>query len=200
VSPSHSDALAEAEKNKGWASRRRLGTPATPQEATPAEADETIGFGPEAAVLVAEIPKSGNRWNQANFTQQTYQEFFGAKVGKQHRILLQQVGPSGEVGELESRPSVEVRSHNYRFELAAASGVPYPSSRNRPVAVFIRQPNGVFLYRLLLPVDPDYKTVAELLTDEWAGSSRLMRRVRIDATNLKSRWPEAPFWKIHAHT
>jgi len=50
-----------------------------------------------AAVLVAEIPQSGNRWNQANFDLDNYQNFFGAREGadrlrrpaQRHRRLQQ---------------------------------------------------------------------------------------------------------------
>ena len=106
-------------------------------------------------VLVAEIPKSGDRWAQANFDQANYEEFFGAKVGSQRRISLHHVDASGVLGDVESRPSVEVLSQNYRFELAAARGLAYPTGAP-PIGVFLRLTTGEFLYCLLLPGDPGF--------------------------------------------
>ncbi|MEK7153263.1 MAG: hypothetical protein AAB834_04905, partial [Patescibacteria group bacterium] len=80
-------------------------------------------------VLIAEIPKSGDRWRQANFDKQSFVDFFGAEPGNNNqRILLRNVSPEGKLGEVESRPSVSVISQNYRFELGAAAGLDYPKA------------------------------------------------------------------------
>ncbi len=114
-------------------------------------------------MLVAEIPKAGNRWAQANFDLANYEGFFGAKVGSQRRISLHHVDASGALGEVESRPSVEVASQNYRFELAAARGRDYPSEGS-PIGVFLRLGTGEFLYALLLPGEAGYRQVDNLLS------------------------------------
>ena len=102
-------------------------------------------------VLIAEIPKSGTRWKQANFDITTFQQFFGATPGdNSQRVLLRAVNGEGVLGEIESRPSVSVQSQNYRFELDAASGIPYPEN-GRPVGVFVKISPRVFLYILSLP-------------------------------------------------
>jgi hypothetical protein len=70
-------------------------------------------------ILVAEIPKSDVRWSQANFDRDNYEHFFGARVGTQRRIFLYQVADDGGLGELESRPSVEVKSKNVSIQVLA---------------------------------------------------------------------------------
>jgi hypothetical protein len=150
---------------------------------------------PGNPVLIAEIPRSGDRWKQANFPQEYYTGFFGARIGSQRRILLQSVSADGTLGELESRPSIEVRSQNYRFELAAAGGLEYPRE-GRPIGIFVRVPSGRFLYRLLLPGDPGFDNVKELLETRTRAQGNALKRVQIEAAVLHGAWEAAPFWTL----
>ena len=50
------------------------------------------------AVLIAEIPKSGDRWNQANFDLETFRNYFGAIPGHTQRIILTHIDSEGRVG------------------------------------------------------------------------------------------------------
>lgn len=135
-----------------------------------------------AAVLIAEIPRSGDRWNQANFDVETFCKFFGATPGKTQRILLTHISHKGIVGPQEVRPSVSVSSHNYRFELEAASGISYPSS-GRPIVVFVRVATRTFRYRLLMPGTSEHRLADEYLKSH---SSFLANRVRRLTTNVKA--------------
>ncbi|PPG91352.1 hypothetical protein C5C39_07240 [Rathayibacter sp. AY1F3] len=144
--------------------------------------------------LVAEIPKSKKRWSQANFDQENYEQFFGATVGSQKRIVLQHVGADGSIGEIESRPSVEVVSKNYRFELAAARNLPYPD-QGRPIGIFVRIETGQFLYSLLMPADANYTQASRFLKEQWSGHNRLMRRVRLNVGQVQASIPELGIWK-----
>lgn len=144
-------------------------------------------------VLVAEIPKSGDRWAQANFDLDNYEQFFGAKAGTQRRISLHHVDAGGAIGDVESRPSVEVASQNYRFELAAARGVAYPAGGS-PIGVFLRLATGEFLYSLLLPGDPGYTDVSQLLAAHWTGPTGRKRRVRFTADVVRAAWPAGRIW------
>lgn len=145
------------------------------------------------AVLVAEIPQSGNRWNQANFTKNDFRNFFGATEGAVQRILLQHVNADGTPGQLESRPSVSVISKNFRFELGAAAGLNYPKS-GRPIGVFVRVATRTFKYRLLMPADPDYNLVFKFLKSEFKGRADRMRRVTTTTSALRQAWPTSPLW------
>jgi hypothetical protein len=144
-------------------------------------------------VLVAEIPRSGDRWAQANFDIETYENFFGAKVGSQRRVMLYHVDEAGDLAPVESRPSVEVASQNYRFELAAASGLPYPA-KGRPIGVFARLSTGQFMYMLLFPGDPGHAEMEQLLATSWAGRQDRMRRLTFEASEVRDAWPECPLW------
>lgn len=144
-------------------------------------------------VLIAEIPKSGDRWAQANFDLENYEQFFGAKAGTQRRITLHHVDGGGSIGDVESRPSVEVASQNYRFELAAARGRAYPTG-GAPIGVFLRLGTGEFLYSLLFPGDIGYAQVDGLLATHWHGRADRKRRVRLSADEVRAAWPNAPLW------
>jgi len=177
--------IERARKNTG--NERSLRAPRTPPPRPP-----TISTAVEE-VLVAEIPKAGNRWAQANFDLANYEGFFGAKVGSQRRISLHHVDVSGALGEVESRPSVEVASQNYRFELAAARGRDYPSEGS-PIGVFLRLGTGEFLYALLLPGEAGYRQVDNLLRAKWQGRIDRKRRVRCTVEELQAAWPDSPLW------
>ena len=179
--------LEQAAKNTGN-ERSLRSTPST----TPTKLD--IASSVEE-VLVAEIPKAGDRWAQANFDQENYEGFFGAKVGSQRRISLHHVDGAGDLSDVESRPSVEVASQNYRFELAAARGLAYPAA-GPPIGVFLRLATGEFLYSLLLPGDAGYQDVDGLLTANWHGRADRKRRVRFTAGKLRAAWPTSPLWLV----
>jgi len=162
-----------------------------PRTAAPKEAATQQGV----EMLVAEIPGGTNlRWGQANFDRQNYEDFFGARVGTQKRIFLYHVAEDGGLGDLESRPSVEVKSQNYRFELSAARGVDYPSD-GRPIGVFLRLATDEFLYMLLLPDSPHYPAVSGFIESHWTGRADRMRRVRTNVEELRAAWPNAPLWQ-----
>lgn len=178
---------ARAEKNTG--NERSLRTTPTTTSARP-----TVASSIEE-VLVAEIPRAGDRWAQANFDLDNYEGFFGAKVGSQRRISLHNVDSAGAVGEVESRPSVEVVSQNYRFELAAARGLAYPTAGS-PIGVFLRLATGEFLYSLLLPGDPGYADIDQLLAAHWHGRADRKRRVRFNADQVRNAWPDSSLWTV----
>lgn len=170
--------------------RPRTGDVARPtkEEASPAENDRRV--------LVAEIPRGSNRWNQANFDLGTYTRFFGAKIGTQRNVRLQHVESDGSLGAPETRPTVEVKSRNFRLELQAASGLAYPAA-GRPIAVFVERAIGDYLYRLVLPThSTDHKAVSQLLKDQWRGRTDRMRRVITRTSELRRYWPSSPLWNV----
>ncbi|CAG7571020.1 phospholipase D-like protein [Barrientosiimonas humi] len=177
--------LVRVKQNSGNERSLRTPVPAPPPKSPAAASVDEI--------LIAEIPRAGNRWAQANFDLHNYENFFGAKVGSQRRISLRQVDSTGTIGELESRPSVEVASQNYRFELAAARGLPYPSNGS-PIGVFLRLATGEFLYSLLLPGEPGYQEIETLLAGNWHGRTDRRRRVRFNEDQVRAAWPTSPLW------
>jgi len=137
-------------------------------------------FQESSTVLFAEIPRSGNRWNQANFDVGTFESFFGATAGdNSQRILLRNAESDRVLGDIEIRPSVSVRSLNYRFELEAAAGLAYPAT-GRPIGIFIRLSTRMFIYRIFMPhTGEKYNEIVDWMRLNWQGrSDRMMRIVK----------------------
>ena len=171
--------------------------PATKEDEV--EQEEADGEGaagltiPTCDVLLAEIPRAADRWNQANFDLNTFRNFFGAEPGEFRRIVLQHVGADGELGSVENRQSVSVKSQNYRFEIDAAAGLAYPAN-GRPVGVFVKIAPRTFRYRLMMPNDPDYQMVKAILDVQWKGRADRMRRVVTTTDLVRQAWPDSPLW------
>ena len=150
----------------------------------------------ESDVLIAEIPRSGNRWKQANFDKNTFENYFGATCGENgaYRILLKCVNFDGSMCETEIRPSVSVSSQNYRFELDAANGLAYPSDGNRPIAVFARVSQRDFIYTLLMPEQDGYTTVLSFISKKEKRSAK-MRRLTFSAGEVLKNVPSLSIWQ-----
>ena len=147
-------------------------------------------------VLVAEIPKSGSRWQQVNFDKNSFEDFFGATCGENgvYRILFRNMGHDGILHDVEVRPSVSVSSQNYRFELDAAKGLDYPNGKDRPIGVFVKVSSRDFMYELLMPGDEAYSACIEVLDSKEAYSTR-MRRLRFYCQEIYQRTSSLALWK-----
>jgi len=138
------------------------------------------------SVLIAEIPKSGNRWNQANFDLETFQNYFGATPGNTQRIILTHISTTGVAAPEEVRPSVAVKSHNFRFELEAASGLDYPDD-GRPICVFVRVATRTFRYRLLMPGTDAYSSAKSYLSENCKATGRALNRCITTVSAVKRK-------------
>lgn len=149
-------------------------------------------------VLVAEIPNSGNRWKQANFNVDVFKGFFGgvAGVNEERRILLRHVDATGNLEELEVRPTVSVRSQNYRVELNAAAGLEYPNGDERPIGVFIKVSTRTFIYSLVMPGNLNYNEVVGYLNNSQPRVGNRMRRYLTNVEGLRRNCPNLGFWSI----
>lgn len=153
-----------------------------------------------AAVLLAEIPRWTYRPGQANFHLEDYRDFFGAREDVADRLVVFcHVNADGSRAEFErDRPPVAVRSQNYRFELAAATGA-YPDSPDlRPIGVFVHVAVRTFLYRILHHNDPQYATVRAILLRRALPRRRAdeMHRARMTVEELGRDWPASPVWRL----
>lgn len=158
------------------------------------EEDDAWYFELENEVLFAEIPKSKDRWKQANFDKYTFENYFGAKSGQngEYRILLRNIDKLGLMGDVEVRPAVSVASQNYRFELNAASGLSYPDN-NRPIAVFVKISNRTFLYELFMPGDENYESILEFINEKSSVTAKL-RRIIVRVEECFEKLPDLSLW------
>ena len=152
-------------------------------------------------ILVAEVPKSGTRWKQVNFDKDSFQNFFGAVpngMAGTYLILLKEVDNQGNLASTESRPSVSVASHNFRFEVNAATGLPYPNGDKRPLLIFTEVSTRSFLYELIMPGDSRYTEVAKFVSN-WKktnNQNKAVTRIIADVKDLKPYTPKLGLWKV----
>ena len=147
------------------------------------------------AVLIAEIPKAGSRWKQANFSQNVFEDFFGAKKGdNSYKVKLTNIKKDGSLGEVTESQSVTVKSKNYRFELRCdETNLPYPSGNDRPIGLFVKEDAQNYMYQVLMPSDDAYKKIKDYLYLETAnqkGRKDLMRRHIADVEAIHALYPE----------
>ena len=149
----------------------------------------------ESKILIAEIPRSGNRWKQANFDRNTFENYFGATCGISgiYRILLRYINHSGVLGNIESRPGVSVSSQNYRFELDAAGGLAYPTNGS-PIAIFAKVDTRTFIYELYMPNDDYYNNILNILDTTQPRVGDRKRRIIYNVDTLISVLPNLKIW------
>ncbi|MHB8107568.1 MAG: hypothetical protein ACYDH4_09125 [Candidatus Cryosericum sp.] len=158
------------------------------------ESDE-IGaweFDEQCRVLIAEIPKAGNRWQQANVDAGTFLAFFNSQPGVsgQEMLVLREVQRDGRLGRIQQRPPVSVRSQNYRVELSIEGEVQYPDD-GRPIGVFVRLSTRTFLYMVLLPSDAGHIALQRELDHHRARRDRVVR-YSTDVQELRGLCPTLP--------
>ena len=155
-------------------------------------------------VLVAEIGSGGkkeSRWSQVNFDKTSFKNYFGATPGGAsgtYRIMLKNVNSVGVLSETETRPSVSVKSHNWRFEINAAKGLAYPTGGNRPYVIFIEVATRSFIYELIMPGDKRYPEVNKLVK-AWKvtnGVTTKLARIITDVNGIKASTPSLGLWKV----
>jgi len=155
--------------------------------------DELPAIELGAEILVAEIPRAGSRWGQANFDQETFFGFFGASRTFQRRAYFFHLRGDGTLGFQEVRPAVAVKSKNYRFELEAASGLAYPAD-GRPIGVFAKVGARTFVYMLLMPSQAGHQEMASLLARSARLGGRALRKI-FSPHDVRAAWPLAPLWR-----
>ena len=160
---------------------------------TTKEVEESVRI--DNAVLIAEIPKAGSRWRQANFSQDVFENFFGATKGdNSYKIKFTNIKKDGTLGETTEAQSVTVKSNNYRFELRCdETNLAYPDGADRPIGVFVKEDSTNYLYQVLMPTDDVYMKIKEYLymeTDEKKGRKDLMRRHIADVEAIHALYPE----------
>lgn len=185
IRPIGPDELARAARNSGRETPRKLGKAA---KTTPPQSASVSVFSQR--VLVAEIPKGGKRWQQANFDEETIDVFFraGTLDARTRRLLfLNEARSDGSLAENEIRPCVRTKSRSLRIELHALAGKEYPDV-NRPLAVFREVKRRHFNYVVIFPGEPGYLGVATLLAEV---QSQVRRRI-LKMDDLLAKWPSCP--------
>lgn len=162
-------------------SRRRAATRAAQEPATAIP----------GRVLIAQVPRAGNRWAQVHFNKEVVEKFFRIGDTRVQRVFLTEVEASGRRKDVEARPCVfSTRNRNHRIEIGAAKGrKPYPGSP--PLVVFKERQLRAFDYLLLVPGKPGYRRL-DTLARQLPGIGRGLLRTMTDTGRLGEAWPDCP--------
>lgn len=143
--------------------------------------------------LIRLIPKAGNRSKQVHFTVDLLKRYFCLSPGDE--ILLQEVFPSGNIGEIEQRQIVfSQRNRNVKIELAGASilDTNYPEdTQKRPVLVVKKVNDNLFVYMLLMEGDNGYEMLNDRLMSSSPKGNALPYEI-IDESEMISMWEDCP--------
>ncbi len=140
-------------------------------------------------VLVARVPKAGDRWTQVHFNQRIAEEFFWLKIGDTKQVLLERVDSAGYSAGRVKRPLVysEVNKNcKVEFDFPGKS---YPTA-GAPILVIVELARRSFRYRAVFPGDLGYDEMAEL-NQQLPSVGRGLRRVITTLDEVELRWPGA---------
>ena len=196
------EALAAAESNVRRLERVRITareTSSRPDSGvmiSDGQAHETPASGTgdlEEPLLVAQIPRAGNRWSQVHYSAQIIQDYFQVKADA--RVFLRKFGTT----DVEERKIVysEDTNMNYKIELGAARDAEraggYPAD-GRPVVVFRREGGKLRRHRyvFLMPGDDGHAEMSELAKATFEGRANQVPRVILPRSRVMTAWPECP--------
>lgn len=141
-------------------------------------------------VLIAQVPKAGERWHQIHFNIDVGKEFFRVAVGETHAMEFEWIDQSGASRAHMTRPLVFSSSNrNYRVEFDIDPDE-YPST-GRPLLLILEVGLRRFRYMLLMPDDDGYDEMNRL-NEKLPSIGRGVRRVITNLDEVELAWPACP--------
>lgn len=142
-------------------------------------------------VLVAQVPKAGDRWHQVHLNAAICQQFFRIAEGEDKVVRLERVDRGGGLGARFDRGLVfSHRNRNYKIEFDFGDVDTYPKA-GVPLLVILELDVRVFRYQLLVPGDPGYDPMLQL-NSTMPSVGRGLRRVVTTLDEVELRWPGCP--------
>jgi hypothetical protein len=80
-------------------------------------------------------------------------------------------------------------------ELAAFRGTTPPPTPP-VIGVYVRLPQGSFLYQRVAPGEDGYDALAGFLDEQWVGRTDRLRRVAASVSDVRGAWPDSPLWSV----
>ncbi len=200
ITPIDDEALAAAERNEHRLARLRTAA----RDTTSGEAEVVVSDGQahetstesaadlEEPLLVAQIPKAGDRWPQIHYSAQIIADYFEVAAGDP--VYLREFDST--VVE-EAQVVYSTVNKNYKIELGAAGDAQraggYPAE-GRPVVLFRRESGALRRHRyvFLMPGDDGHAEMAALAEAEFDGPSNQVPRVIVPRNRVLTAWPACP--------
>ena len=153
---------------------------------------DTAGFG---RILLAQVPKAGERWSQVHFNAQVIADYFRLSRFDTQRVYLTRVSADATRGEVEVRPCVfsADSNRNHKIEIGAAKHLDYPEGR--PILIFKERQLRAYDYLLLMPDEEGYESILEL-SNHLPSLGHGLPRALTDADALENAWPGCPLLQV----
>ena len=144
-----------------------------------------------AYVLIAQVPKAGDRWTQVHFNRDIADQFFRLRPGDNLTASLERVAPDRTVVQRTSRPLVFAeKNKNPKVEFDFAGRTAYPTD-GVPLLLILELAVRQFRYLPLFPGQTGYDEMLALN----AALPKIGRGLRRGITTLDEvelRWPGCP--------
>ena len=193
------DALKAADQNmitlggvRAAATTRAQPHPNAPVVVSDGQVHESAVSGiqdPQEHVLVAQIPKAGNRWSQVHYSATIIQNYFQLAAGA--HVFLREHNSS----LVENPPVVfSAANKNFKIELGAARRAGAYPRMGRPVVVFRRESSryGRHRYVFLMPGSSGHTQMTTLATTTFTGRANQVSRVIVPIGLVFGAWPNCP--------
>jgi hypothetical protein len=143
-------------------------------------------------VLVAQVPKAGDRWHQTHFNMDVTKQFFRVSKAGKKTLAIERVDREGRLQEQVSRPLV-LSDVNLNSKIELDYGMvegrrpDYPQG-GPPIVVILELDTRTFRYQTLMPGDDGHAEMLEL-TNNLPSLGRGVRRVITSLDEVELRWP-----------
>lgn len=188
------DVLERAERNRIDGPHRRdaaLRLNAQTRAEAERHIDSAAPVGRTDRLLIAQVPRAGDRWHQIHFNAEVIQQFFRVQPNSSQRVYLVECGQDGAFGEQEVRPCIYSEANkNHTIEVASHRGVPYPE-HGSPIAVYRELQVRSFAYMLLMPGEPGHSEMLNLVQTLPNVGHGVLRAITGSA-RIRSAWPACP--------
>jgi hypothetical protein len=142
-------------------------------------------------VLIAQVPKAGDRWHQVHLNAAICQSFFRIAEGEGRMVRLERVEGAGVLRDSFERQLVySRRNRNYKIEFDFGEVTEYPQD-GVPLLIIIELDVRRFRYVLLLPGDTGHEAMLHL-NDSLSAVGRGLPRVITTLDEVELRWPGCP--------
>ena len=163
-----------------------------------AKSDTTTQIDDE--LLIAQVPKAGNRWSQIHYTKGIVEGYFKleAQPYESKEVICFRMFGSKDV---EKRIVVYSRRNmNFKIELgearriASSRGYPDYPTEERPLLILRRETDTEHSYRylLLMPGDDGHEEMTSFVKGEYAGPPGQVARVVSTLGQVLTAWPAFP--------
>ena len=153
------------------------------------QAPSTFFDGSEL-VLVAQVPKAGDRWHQVHLNAEVVRRFFRLALGSTEEAEFERVARDGTYHGSDTKSIVfSQRNRNYKIEFDLSDAPDYPDEP--PILLILEVALRRFRFMLLMPGDDGFEEMKKL-NASLKPVGRGHRRVITTLSEVEMRWPDCP--------